>query len=203
MTVICFEGPPRTGKTLFMTFHAYHNYINERSQIFSNYKLMFEHVMMSPYDMLAIPFNDIDRHHKTLCIQEADKWFDSHRSMRSENVLLSSLTGQSGKRNLDILYDTQFYNRIEKSLRDVTEIIFHAHVYTSSKTKEPIAFQYTSETRNGEFKELPYIPAPVLEPFYSIYDSYEATQPLTSTKSLEDIMSDIKDARKNSRKKRN
>ena len=203
MTVICFEGKPRTGKTLFMTFNAHHNYINERSQIFSNYKLMFEHIMMSPYDMLKIPFNDVDRHPKTLCIQEADKWFDSHRSMRNENVLLSSLTSQSGKRNLNIYYDTQFYNRIDKSLRDVTEIIFHANVYISSKTKEPIAFQYTSETPNGEFKELPIIPAPIFEPFYSMYNSYEATQPLTSTKSMKEIMGDIKNEGKTSRKKRN
>lgn len=193
MTVIGFVGKPRTGKTLFMTFNAYPKLFEKIPYtIYSNYKLMFPHTMISPYDMLKIPFTDVDRNPKCLMIQEADKWFDSRRSGRNENVLLSSLTGQSGKRNLDIFFDTQFWNRIDASLRDVTEIVFHANVYVDARTKIPLAFQFGIEdVYNGEIginiRKLPIIPAPILAPFYSMYNSYEATQPMTVGKKMKEL----------------
>lgn len=187
MTVIAFVGKPRTGKTLFMTFHGYNNFIHKH-KIYANYKLNFKYTSMSPYDMLKIPFTDVDREPKTLMIQEADKWFDSHRSMRNENTLLSSLTGQSGKRNLDIMFDTQFWNRIDSSLRDVTEYIYHSTAFIDDSTKKPLAFQYQIEDMyDGSFRRLPLIPAPILEPFYDMYNSYEATIPLTSGKNMQVI----------------
>lgn len=186
MTVIAFVGKPRTGKTLGMTFKAYEDYSNGY-EIFSNYQLMFTHTKMDVYKMLDIPFEDVDRHPKTLCIQEADKIFDSRRSMRSENVLLSSLTGQSGKRNLNIYYDTQFWYRIDKALRDVTEYIVSTSAMVDSRTKIPIAFTQEWIDTYDMSSRIITIPAFLLKPYYSMYNSYEATRPLTNSKKMTDI----------------
>lgn len=187
MTVIQFEGLPRTGKTLFMTFHGHTDFLNGY-EIFSNYKLMFDHSMLSPYDMLKIPFDDVDRHPKTLMIQEVDKWFDSRRSMRNENVYLSSLTGQSGKRNLNIYVDTQYPRRVDTAIRDIIEYKYHAMVYIDSRTKEPLAFKYTmTDADDNILRELPPIPAIYLKPYYDMYDSYEATQPIVIGKSKKEL----------------
>lgn len=178
MTVIAFVGKPRTGKTLGMTQYAYTNYIKGHT-IFANYKLGFPSKRLSIEEMLQIPFNDVDRNPKTLCIQEVDKIFDSRRAMTEANKNLSSLTGQSGKRNLDILYDTQFFSRVERSLRQVTEYVVLCSCYIDSATKNPIAFEYEWEDMfDGRVKKI-VIPAPILEPFYNLYDSYEATRPVT------------------------
>lgn len=198
MTVICFEGKPRTGKTLFMTYFTYNNYVKGH-EVFSNYVLKFPEItnqprprIMSVEDMISIPFNDVDRQPKTLAIQEADKIFDSRRSGRSQNVLLSSLSGQSGKRNLDIFYDTQYFNRVDGALRMVTDIVITASVYTDSETRLPVAFEYTItdvyESMNNDYipKKI-VIPAPMLEPFYKMYDSYEVTRPTTKNKKMIDI----------------
>ena len=178
MTVIAFVGKPRTGKTLGMTQYAYTNYIKGHA-IFANYSLQFPSKTLTVAQMLQIPFDDVDRNPKTLCIQEVDKIFDSRRSARSENVFLSSLAGQSGKRNLDILYDTQFFMRVDSSLRRVTEYVVVCSCYIDSATKNPIAFEYEWEDMfDGKIKKI-IIPAPILQPFYQMYDSYEATRPLT------------------------
>ena len=170
-----------------MTKHAYDDFKNGH-EILCNYKLYFKSVMMSPYDMLKIPFLNVDRDFKTLVIQEADKWFDSRRSMRNENVLLSSLTGQSGKRNLNIYYDTQYPNRVDMSLRDVTDYIYEYLVFVDTKTRNALAFQYTlMDGEENPIVVLPPIPASYLEPYYHLYNSYEATQPLTVGKSMKEL----------------
>lgn len=148
---------------------------------------MFESTFVTQYDMLKIPFEDIERNAKTLCIQEADKIFDSRRSMRNENTLLSSLTGQAGKRNLNIYYDTQFWNRIDGALRYVTEFVCSCSSIINSKTKTPLAFEYEMIDMYDMTSKKYIIPATMMEPFYAMYNSYETTTPLTASKSMEDI----------------
>lgn len=177
MTVIAFVGKPRTGKTLGMTQAGYTNY-RSGHEILANYKLNFPSRIMTVSQMLQIPFDDVDLHPKTLLIQEADKIFDSRRSMKEENRLLSGLTGQSGKRNLNIFYDTQFFNRIDSSLRYVTEYVVSCSCFIDDKTKQPIAFQYQYEDMfDGRIRKA-LIPAILLQPFYSMYNTHEVTKNL-------------------------
>lgn len=185
--IIGFIGLPRTGKTLFMIFHAYQTFL-EGAEILSNVFLKHPFVWkpMNPYDMLKIPFTNVDREKKTLLIQEADKWFNSRRSMRSENTLLGNLTGQSGKRNLNIFWDTQFPHLVDNQLRDVTEVVYHCSVYVDAVTKEPIAFQYDKETAI-DYIRIPPIPEPILRPYYSMYDTYQPIEGLTETKSMKEM----------------
>lgn len=187
MTCIAIDGKPRTGKTLIMTKLGHDDFLNG-FQIFGNYKLFFKYEHMSPYDMLAIPFNDVERNPKTLMIQEADKIFNSKRSMRAENVLLGGLTGQSGKRNLNIYYDTQFPYRVDVDLRDIVEFRIQTYMPIVDMNKNPLAFRYSIyETTSYGFDYPVHIrdfilPASIMQMYYDMYDSYDATAPLVSDK---------------------
>jgi len=188
MTVIAFIGKPRTGKTLGMTIFAYDYYFNKFHEIYSNYKLTFAKKTLDVYDMLEIPFNDVDRQPKTLCIQEADKIFDSRRSMKEENRLLSSLTGQSGKRNLNIFYDTQFFERVDRGLRRVTEYIVECSCYVNSYNQDALAFEYIindmfdNKERKLVFTINDRINQQTIKDYFKMYDSYETTEPLMAYK---------------------
>lgn len=185
MTVIAFCGPPRMGKTLLMTVFGYNNYVTKKHTCYSNYKTSFS-TIKDTYDILRIPFDDVERNPKTLMFQEADKVFDARRSFRNENVLLSSLTGQSGKRNLDIYYDTQFFSRVDKSLRAVTEHIFEAHCERDNHGN-PLFFEYNHLDCYYHTTHQFMIPASMMVPFFERYNSFQATEPLTESKSMTDI----------------
>lgn len=143
----------------------------------------FEHTKLTVDDFLAISHMENDRNPKTICIQEFSKLFDSRRSGREENRLLSSVTGQSGKRNVDILYDDQFPTRIDKGMRDVTDLTILCESILDEK-KMPIAFRYTWFEGfllypTGQSYVLPEI---FMKQFYNDYDTYEITKPLMGKK---------------------
>src|SRR6266542_1285112 len=100
MTCIGIIGPPGSGKTLYLTMIGNIDHLNNK-RIVSNYGLSFEHTKVDIYGLLEI-INEQTNQPTTVLIQEASKWFDSRRSMRIENTILSSLTGQQRKRDMDI-----------------------------------------------------------------------------------------------------
>lgn len=186
MVVTAFLGKPRTGKTLHMTMNAYFDYRNGR-KIYSNYSLKFPHERLTIYGTLGIQYMEMEQSPKTICLQEADKWFDSRRSGREENVLLSSLAGQSGKRNIDILYDTQFPTRIDNALERVTDYAIYSDCITD-KNKMPLLFVYQlcAVPFGDLLRTIPIktykIPAVALTWLYNLYDTYEPTAPLIKKK---------------------
>ena len=110
-------------------------------------------------------------------MQEASKWFDARRSGRRENVLLSSFTGQSGKRDIDIYYDDQFITRIDRGLRDITDFSFVSNCIRDGD-KKPVVFEY--EMYAGYFS-IPMnrtirIPAFEMEKYYEMYNTRQATE---------------------------
>src|SRR4029077_18765483 len=131
---------PRTGKTLFLTAVGFNDY-NSKRKIFSNYDLKFPYKNYDLEDLLSISTMEMEISPKTVLMQEASKWFDARRSGRRENVLLSSFTGQSGKRDIDIYYDDQFITRIDRGLRDITDFSFVSNCIRDGD-KKPIVFEY-------------------------------------------------------------
>ncbi len=105
--------------------------------------------------------------------------FDSRRSMRIENTILSSLTGQQRKRDMDIYYDDQFITRIDAGLRDITKTSFFANCIENLDGK-PIMFEY--EKYYGYFKSFTNktlrFPPSYMKQFYSMFDTKEVTAPL-------------------------
>lgn len=196
MTVILFDGKPRTGKGVGMCIWANDWRIQRLRQglkvedfdIMANYNLKFAtKPKMDIYDILNVPLTDVERKPKLILIQEADKQFDSW--VKNEDMrMLSSFAGQSGKRNIDIYMDTQFYTRLQKVLRKIIDYKIVTASYVYANTKEPIAFEYTigESLGNDEFGVIaPPLTLPVnvvvhglqVRDYYHLYDSYEVTQP--------------------------
>jgi len=179
MPCVAVIGKPRTGKTLFLTAIGYNDFLGQR-KIFSNYNLSFKHQLYTLDDLLSISTMEMELSPKTVLMQEASKWFDARRSGRSENVLLSSFTGQSGKREIDIYYDDQFMTRIDRGLRDITDYSFLSNLVKAPDGVTPLMFEY--EMYYGYFvypmnKTLRF-PAFIMEKFYNMYKTREPTAPL-------------------------
>lgn len=157
---------------------GYFDYLAGR-RIFSNYTLSFPFTKYDIEDLLSIATMEMEISPKTVLMQEASKWFDSRSSMKRENKLLSSFSGQSGKRDIDIYYDDQFITRIDRGLRDITDYSFATNcIYTPDK--KPLLFEY--EKYWGYFtypfhKTLRF-PAHYMEQFYDMYNTREPTMPL-------------------------
>lgn len=157
---------------------GYFDYLAGR-KIYSNYTLSFPHQIYDIEDLLSISTMEMELSPKTVLMQEASKWFDARRSGRNENVLLSSFTGQSGKRDIDIYYDDQFMTRIDRGLRDITDYSF---VSNCVKTPEKLPLMFEYEKYYGYFsyptnKTLRF-PASYMEQFYEMYNTRQPTAPL-------------------------
>jgi hypothetical protein len=179
MTCIAIIGKPRTGKTLFLTAVAYYDFKNGRT-IYSNYTLSFDHKPYDINDLLSISTMEMEISPKTVVMQEASKWFDARRSGRNENVLLSSFTGQSGKREIDIYYDDQFLTRIDRGLRDITDYSFMSDCTYDPFTKKPLMFSY--EMYYGYFiypmNRTIRFPVHYMQRFFEMYNTRDPTRPL-------------------------
>lgn len=157
---------------------GYFDYLAGR-KIYSNYTVSFPHEIYDIDDLLSISTMEMELSPKTVLMQEASKWFDARRSGRNENVLLSSFTGQSGKRDIDIYYDDQFITRIDRGLRDITDYSFISNAIRKPD-REPLVFEY--ERYYGYFayptNKTMRFPASFMETFYEMYNTREPTAPL-------------------------
>ena len=157
---------------------GYFDYLSGR-EIYSNYSLGFPHKRYDIDDLLSISTMEMDLKPKTVLMQEASKWFDSRRSGRDENVLLSSFTGQSGKREIDIYYDDQFMSRIDKGLRDITDYTFSTEC-VRKPDNTPMVFKYHKFYGYFQYftERTIMFPASFMEQFYNFYNTREPTAPL-------------------------
>lgn len=196
MGIFFFTGPPRTGKTAHIVMNGWGDYLNHR-KVFSLRAptLKFPYVdgcytpkVVDVQEFLDTVKEEVDRHPKTFLIQEFSKIFDSRSSAREENKALTSFTGQSGKRNIDILYDDQFPSRIDKGIRDVTSKTYVCNCIPPPESKQdPVIFEYY------EFEgfllyptmNVHRIPAVFMKQFYPLYDTYEPTKRLETKKKNE------------------
>lgn len=181
MTVVAIIGKPRTGKTLFLTMIG-HQDMKMGRKIYSNYSLSFPYTKYDIEDILSIATMEMDISPKTVLMQEASKWFDARRSSRRENTLLSSFTGQSGKREIDIYYDDQFMTRIDRGLRDITDFSFISNVKRDA-SGIPLIFEYEMfggyfmypTGRHLRFPAKKVMDFDGMESYYEKYNTREAT----------------------------
>lgn len=168
-----------------LTAIGHTDFLNRRT-VYSNYTLKFPYKKYSIDDLLSISTMEMELSEKTVLMQEASKWFDSRRSGRNENVLLSSFTGQSGKREIDIYYDDQFMTRIDKGLRDITDYSFISNCIRDIN-KNPVLFEY--EMYGGYFlyplNKTLRIPAKDMFRYFDMYNTREPTKPLIKNEEVD------------------
>ena len=165
---------------------GFFNYLEGR-KIYANYPVYFPHTELDINDILSVINMEMEISPKTVLIQEASKWFDSRRSMRKENVMLSSFTGQSGKREINIYYDDQFPTRIDLGLKDITDYSMISSCVRHPMDNTPLMFSYDQFAGffDVDLNKTQRLPAEFMDQFYSLYDTRAPTKPLEMIKSEE------------------
>lgn len=135
--IIGFLGQPRSGKTLLMTYWLRQFYLAGYTVV-SNYHLSFP---FEPFDIDVIDhlinneafqkqYKNLSEYYKAerivIGIDEITAQMDSRTAMKKENILLSYLLMQAGKRNITIAWTAQLPHAVDKRLRDLTEFITFA-----------------------------------------------------------------------------
>src|SRR3989304_7175833 len=98
MVLVAIVGELGCGKTLALTYLAWHNYINKGRQLYSNYSLKM------PYTAIETTEDINDMHSGVFCGDELWLWLDSRASHSKKNRFIAAILAKSRKRDLEIIY---------------------------------------------------------------------------------------------------
>lgn len=168
-----FIGNMGSGKTLSMVKEAYSLY-NKGFTIYSNIKLNFPH---KDYDSSLLEGYATDNksfYKAVFLLDEAHIFMDSRASLSRRNKVLTAFLTQTRKKDVILIFTTQFIHQIDKRLRHVCDAIiecygkqFKGEHYVLNRIN---VFKIEGVlTYNSIFKAKPY---------YELYDSYEVVKPL-------------------------
>lgn len=116
------ETPIRgNGKTLSMTGLSYLDYLSGR-KVWSNYQTTFAEEVLGMQSMIekigAEPKPDL-----VLCVSEMQQVLNSIGSTNEQILFIDMFASQLRKLDVDLYYDTQRFNNIQKRLRIHTDVI--------------------------------------------------------------------------------
>lgn len=143
--IIAYTGKLGSGKTLSMTKQLYEDHKNDKSEIFTNYGLKFPHKLLDASFMKD--FKSLNLTHCSVGVDEFHVFMDSRSSARKSNRLISYFILQTRKRDTHLYYTTQFFNQVDKRLRNITDIIVECKSLTVQGEKYIIS---TMTTREGK-----------------------------------------------------
>jgi hypothetical protein len=118
--VIGYTGRRGAGKTLSMTNDAF-QYYNAGYKIYTNMKSLSFAECIDEDQILELAKND-DFQDCALVLDEIQVLFDSRRSGRKQNINFLYFIQQIRKRNVHLLYTTQFSRRVDLGVREHTDI---------------------------------------------------------------------------------
>ena len=118
--ITCVLGERGSGKTLFMTYLAYH-YAKQGKKIVANY-----HLFGIPYTYMKV--REIAEMKLTIkdsivFIDEGQEGADSYSFLRKSTQKLTKFATQIRKLKITMYYSTQVFGQIAKRLRDQTNYI--------------------------------------------------------------------------------
>ena len=115
-----FFGTVGSGKTITMTKYAYFYYLLGYN-IYANYWLSFEHTPVTKEFLVRIVEENIDLgDNNVFILDEIDMYVDSRKSMKSDNIMITYLIKQVRKKDIKILYSSQYEHSVDRRLRDLT-----------------------------------------------------------------------------------
>lgn len=152
--------------TKHLIFDKIFNYSNCKT-IYSNYKLNFDFKPVTNAEALD---NMTDG---SAFFDEFWLWCDSRMSMSQKNKSISGIALKSRKRNMDIYYTAQNLSRIEKRIRNITDVILIPEI----NEKTGIMTVEVCEP-NEKFKLVLRKFKIYILPFLKMYDTKEEIQEL-------------------------
>ena len=117
-------GLMNSGKTLFMTWKAYHDFKQGR-EIITNYHLGFPHKEINKDYIKMLGETQPDLYNKSFFLDEFWIWFDSRKSR--DNVLATNFLLQSSKQ------DTNIYMTSQDNMQNDLRVRQNTHFYTTVK----------------------------------------------------------------------
>jgi len=112
-----FLGEQNSGKTLSMSYYA-NRYKRNGYRIFSNYNLKFKHKKLTKEIIENYTKSRKQFTKAVFCIDEIYLFFDSRNFGSKGNKIFSYFVTQSSKNDVHIFGTAQFFNTIEKRLRN-------------------------------------------------------------------------------------
>jgi hypothetical protein len=181
--IIGFNGNPRSGKTLAVTFFVLLCAMSGK-QCYGNYRINHPNChLIDIYDLIVMMKagrdnpNNSPLHNAVFYGTEIYGWLESRLSSTSHTgLLVTYFIFQSGKLGFDIIHDAQLIGTVDLRLRELTEVRFEA-------TKEDGQFRYhilepsikDENVRTGKSFVLPFT---VAAKFWDSYKSWEIIEPL-------------------------
>lgn len=167
--IVVFIGNLGSGKTLSMTKFLYADFLKGK-RIMANYGLKFPYEKIDfnkAYELLQ----DEDLKRVSIGVDEAHIFLDSRSSSTKKNKLISYFLLQTRKRSINLYLTTQYFNQVDKRLRQVTDKLI---ICSKIKLNSGLLFENDVYKKNmlGEFEpqaRLFYNP----QNFYKLYDTNE------------------------------
>lgn len=163
MVLVAIIGELGCGKTLGLTFLAWHN-ANRGKKIYSNYKLVdIPHTYVDKTEDID------DMHNGFFAGDEMWLWLDSRSSHSKRNKFISSILIKSRKRNMEIVYTTQSFYQIDVRIRNITDYIVTPVMSRSGSTCKLMWYTKGSFYLNKPIKIIRFN----TKPFFAMYDTTE------------------------------
>lgn len=168
-----FIGDIGQGKTLSMIRIAYTLY-KQGHKIYSNIKLNFPFEYFTLSDIIKYAENDKTFKNAVFIIDEAHIFIDSRNSMSKKNLIISYFILQTRKKDVTLLYTTQYFHQIDKRLRASTNAIIEC--YYKNINNNPIALNIINIMKNNNIIIKKDIFNP--KPYFKLYNTYEVVKPI-------------------------
>jgi hypothetical protein len=181
--IIGFNGNPRTGKTLAVTFFVLLMAYSGK-QCYGNYRINHPNChLIDIYDLIVMMKagrdnpNNSPLHNAVFYGTEIYGWLESRLSSTSHTgLLVTYFIFQSGKLGFDIIHDAQLIGTVDLRLRELTEIRFE-----SEKTGEGFTYwllEPSIKDENVRTGKKFLLPNEVAALFWNSYKSWEIIEPL-------------------------
>jgi hypothetical protein len=134
--IIGYIGTRGRGKTLSCVREAYEHYKNGYT-IYSNISLdkryFKTYEKISHKDIMGWVEGDVQFKKAFFILDEVHVYLDSRMGMSKKNVIFTYFILQTRKRNVRIGYTTQFFDQVDKRLRQPTEVIISCQNFKDGK----------------------------------------------------------------------
>ena len=137
--ITCVLGERGSGKTLFMTYLAYH-YAKQGKKIVCNYHLFgipYTYMKVKEIAELKLEIKD-----SIVFIDEGQEGADSYSFLRKATQKLTKFATQIRKLKIVMYYSTQVFGQIAKRLRDQTNFIIQMSETTQPGVSQASIFNY-------------------------------------------------------------
>lgn len=163
-----FCGSIGSGKTLSMVRQAYKMFL-EGKTIYSNIHLNFPHTRYKVEDLQAWATDNKGITNLVLLIDEAHIYLDSRTSISKRNKIITYLLLQTRKISCDVYFTTQFFDQVDKRLRNLTDHIIECFTKERTSGMFTLNIVYTRKNQGYSKKEFVFYSNDI----FKLYDTNE------------------------------